>query len=92
MELQEAAQQARYTANMAEINVQEQTSEALLHLYAATEEVRSTMSNLITTNVHVIKEMLSVTVIASVYSLLQQNRNRSTQGQSAGGLKRALKT
>eukprot|EP00957_Ditylum_brightwellii_P187273 14262794-Ditylum_brightwellii.AAC.1 len=40
----------------------------------------------------VIEEMVSVTVITSVYSLLQQNRGRSTQGQSAGGLTRALKT
>eukprot|EP00957_Ditylum_brightwellii_P115114 8779481-Ditylum_brightwellii.AAC.1 len=40
----------------------------------------------------VIKEMVSVTVIISMYSLLQQNRIRSTEGQSAGGLTRALKT
>eukprot|EP00957_Ditylum_brightwellii_P107686 8215509-Ditylum_brightwellii.AAC.1 len=40
----------------------------------------------------VIEEMVSVTVITRVYSLLQQNKNRSTQGQSAGGLTGALKT
>eukprot|EP00957_Ditylum_brightwellii_P173279 13192266-Ditylum_brightwellii.AAC.1 len=39
-----------------------------------------------------IKEMVSVTVITSVHSLLQQNRSRSTQGQSVDGLTRALKT
>eukprot|EP00957_Ditylum_brightwellii_P125843 9593268-Ditylum_brightwellii.AAC.1 len=42
--------------------------------------------------VPVIKEIMSVIVITSVNSLIQQNRNRSTQGQSAGGLTIALKT
>eukprot|EP00957_Ditylum_brightwellii_P097226 7404930-Ditylum_brightwellii.AAC.1 len=50
MELQEAIQQAGYTASMAKINVQEQTAEALLQLYATTYEDRSTMSNLTNTN------------------------------------------
>eukprot|EP00957_Ditylum_brightwellii_P210745 15365343-Ditylum_brightwellii.AAC.1 len=52
MELPGKAQQVGYTANTAENNVQEQTAEALLQLYAATEEDRSTMSNHTTTNTH----------------------------------------
>eukprot|EP00957_Ditylum_brightwellii_P025761 1948427-Ditylum_brightwellii.AAC.1 len=51
MELQEAAQQAGYTANIAEsTNVQEQTVEVLSQLYATTEEDRSTISNLSNVN------------------------------------------
>eukprot|EP00957_Ditylum_brightwellii_P119197 9092972-Ditylum_brightwellii.AAC.1 len=49
MELQEVAQQAGYTANMAE-STNVHIIEALSQLYAATKEDRSIMSNITTTN------------------------------------------
>eukprot|EP00957_Ditylum_brightwellii_P011772 888333-Ditylum_brightwellii.AAC.1 len=61
MELQEAAQQAGYTTNMAEIIGQEQTAEALSQLYAVTEEDRSTMSNLTNTNTQLTKCVANLT-------------------------------
>eukprot|EP00957_Ditylum_brightwellii_P024773 1871988-Ditylum_brightwellii.AAC.1 len=65
MELQEAVQQTRYTANMAEINIQEQMTEALSHLYAAMEEDRSTMSNLTTTNLQLMEQVANITTKVS---------------------------
>eukprot|EP00957_Ditylum_brightwellii_P101884 7765486-Ditylum_brightwellii.AAC.1 len=62
MELQEAAQQAGYTANMNEsANVQEQMIKALSQLYAATEEDRSTISNLSNTNTQLMECVANLT-------------------------------
>eukprot|EP00957_Ditylum_brightwellii_P171989 13094313-Ditylum_brightwellii.AAC.1 len=61
MELQDAAQQTGYTANMVEVNIQEQIVEALSQLYAATEEdSRSAMLNLMATNLNLTEQVANL--------------------------------
>eukprot|EP00957_Ditylum_brightwellii_P145605 11086431-Ditylum_brightwellii.AAC.1 len=61
-------------------------------LYMLTQHCCGTENIILFCYVPVIKEMASMSVSTSVSFFLQQNRNRSTQGQSAGGHTKARKT